>query len=411
MILADLLSRRGRRVVVLERQPHFSPIPRGEIIQPNGLGIFQRLDLLDEVQARGPHRNHIFHFLNVDGRRLCTIDYRMLPPPFNYCLILLPEIVHQALLKRLGERENVKIVWGAEVSGLAREGGRVVGVGGSNRLDGGSDFSLRAALVVGADGVYSRVREVMDVSYRLKVYSHGYRTMLVRRPEAFGSAGRYYVGRKQILGLFPVSDACLYLLYLVEAPGGPDETGREGEPRGLDRLKRDIVAVEPLLRDSLEEIVSWDQVGYMPCRRVRAKAWGSDGVVLMGDAAHAMNPHASQGRNQAMEDALALDAVIQRCFESGDFTWKALRSYEDSRRESVERLQRLADQQVMIWNAGDPVRTWLRDRVFRVIDRNPRLRYKMLSQVAGLDSRPYALLDYVKAAGFLPDPSAQRLEH
>ena len=69
----------------------------------------------------------------------------------------------------------------------------------------------------------------------------------------------------------------------------------------------------------------------------------------------------------------------------------------------MERLQRLADEQVFFWNAGDPIRTGLRDRVFRTLDQNVRLRYKMLAQVAGIEVRPYTLLDYLKAAGFLPD--------
>jgi hypothetical protein len=72
----------------------------------------------------------------------------------------------------------------------------------------------------------------------------------------------------------------------------------------------------------------------------------------------------------------------------------------------VERLQRLADEEVFFWNAGDPIRTWLRDRVFGVIDRNARLRYKMLAQVAGIEVKPYTLLDYLKAGGFLPDTRA-----
>ncbi len=103
---------------------------------------------------------------------------------------------------------------------------------------------------------------------------------------------------------------------------------------------------------------------------------------------------------------MVLTEVIADCFRRGNFSRESLSAYEWTRRGSVERLQRLADEEVFFWNAGDPIRTWLRDRVFCVIDRNARLRYKMLAQVAGIEVKPYTLLDYLKAAGFLPDMRA-----
>jgi len=48
-------------------------------------------------------------------------------------------------------------------------------------------------------------------------------------------------------------------------------------------------------------------------RAVRTPTWVADGAVLIGDAAHAMNPHASQGRMQAMVDAMALSDLLPGC--------------------------------------------------------------------------------------------------
>jgi hypothetical protein len=68
-------------------------------------------------------------------------------------------------------------------------------------------------------------------------------------------------------------------------------------------------------------------------------------------------------------------------------------------------LQRLADQQVFYWNTGNPLIAWLRDRVFRTLDRNARLRYQVLSTTAGLrKTAPLSVIDRLIAAGFLPDP-------
>lgn len=411
LVLADSLCQKGRRIAILERQPHFVPPARGEIIQPNGLKILDQLGLLDEVKRGGSHLNQIFHFLTTDGQRLCTIDYRILPLPYNYCLITVPVTLLTPFYKRLSEYKEVNIYWGTEFQTFLKEGSRIVGVKAWDHVD-RCERLLQAPVVVGADGVYSHVREEMGIRYRLKAYRHGYLTLFIKRPKDFGPEGRYFVGKRKILGVFPVSDTSLYLFYLVS---GDHRSGRglppseREDPAALDALKREIISFDPGLEEGLESVTDWDQVGFMPCRRVRAERWVGEGVALIGDAAHAMNPHASQGRNQAMEDAVVLSEVILECLRRGDFSQRALSVYELTRRETVERLQRLADEQVFFWNAGDPVRTWLRDRVFRIMDRNKRLRYGMLSQVAGLRIQPYSLSDYLKAAGFLPDPKADEM--
>src|SRR5206468_10557609 len=118
-----------------------------------------------------------------------------------------------------------------------------------------------------------------------------------------------------------------------------------------------------------------------------------------------MNPHASQGRRQAMADAMALAEVIGRCRETGDWSAEALASYERARRPQVEMLQRLADEQTFFWNAADPVRCVLRDGVFRGLDRNARLRYQALTATAGFRATPpFSGMDKLLAAGCLGDP-------
>ena len=113
---------------------------------------------------------------------------------------------------------------------------------------------------------------------------------------------------------------------------------------------------------------------------------------------------------QAMADAMVLAEVIGRCMETGDWSAAALSAYERARRPQVEMLQRLADDQVLFWNAADPVRCFLRDRVFRGMDRNTRLRYQALTATAGFRTTPpLTWLDKLMAAGFLPDPRADEI--
>ncbi len=144
----------------------------------------------------------------------------------------------------------------------------------------------------------------------------------------------------------------------------------------------------------------------MPTGRVRTPTWVSDGAVLIGDAAHAMNPHASQGRMQAMVDAMTLADLLPECLAMNDYSAATLERYENSRRPHVTMLQKLADEQVLFWNTANPIIAFLRDRVFNTLDRNARLRYRVLSTTAGLRKEPpFGMMDRLMAAGLLPDYS------
>jgi 2-polyprenyl-6-methoxyphenol hydroxylase-like FAD-dependent oxidoreductase len=180
--------------------------------------------------------------------------------------------------------------------------------------------------------------------------------------------------------------------------------------QGLESLRQQWRRIDPAVEALAEQLRDWDQTAYMPTGRVRTPRWVADGAVLIGDAAHAMNPHASQGRMQAMADAMTLAQVVESCLKQNRFLAEDLAAYELARRPQVEMLQRLADEQVLFWNAGNPVLAILRDRVFRTLDRNARLRYRMLATTAGWRTTPpFGLVDRLRAAGLLPDPHAQEV--
>jgi len=99
IVLALELGRKGYRIAILDRKPSPTSFPRGEIIQPNGLKILDQLGLLSHLRNADVHLNHTVHFYQAAGRHLCTFDYRTLPGPYDYSLILLPEVMQHLLLK------------------------------------------------------------------------------------------------------------------------------------------------------------------------------------------------------------------------------------------------------------------------------------------------------------------------
>ena len=403
-VLGLALAQMGVSVLVLERQPGPLTALRGETIQPNGQQILARLSLLPALTPEVVEAVHRFHFIRIGGKRLCTMDYGMLPAPYNRALVALSSAVHHVILNRLSAQPSAQLWYGAEFQGILQKNGRVGGVV-VRRAGEPSSTDVHASLVVGADGTGSLVRRALGIQAEVHRYRHGYLIALLPRPEGMRGEARYYVGRGELLGLFPAPGDRVVALSMVETDA-VDALGSQG----LSAFKSRVAAIDVAMAKPLESLTSWEQVGLLHCARVRTDRWVVDGGTLIGDAAHAMNPHASQGRMQAMADAMALAEVIGRCRETGDWSAEALASYERARRPQVEMLQRLADEQTFFWNAADPVRCFLRDRVFRGLDRNTRLRYQALTATAGLRTTPpLTWMDKLMAAGFLPDPSADQV--
>jgi 2-polyprenyl-6-methoxyphenol hydroxylase-like FAD-dependent oxidoreductase len=329
------------------------------------------------------------------------VDYGMLPPPYNRAVVTLPNVAHHVILRALESQAPGGLRYGAKFKRLLWEGKQVVGVEAEWE---GKPLTVSAKLVVGADGALSKVREALAVPFTLHLYRDGYLIAILDRPADMDEA-KYFVGRQAILGIFPAAAGKAYLFYMI-----PAGSMSQIKAAGLEALRERWLRIDPSLEKTAQSLVDWEQTAYMPTGRVRAARWAADGAVLIGDAAHAMNPHASQGRMQAMLDAMALAELIPACLEQGDCSISALAPYERSRRPQVEMLQQLADEQVLFWNTGNPLLALLRDRVFRTLDRNKRLGYRILAVTAGLSTEaPFGLLDRLMAAGLLPDPQADCL--
>lgn len=394
LTLGLLLGEKGYRVTVVDQRRAIEPLHKPELLQPAGLQVLQWLDVLGALQEREVFRCEVFSFFQVRGRRLCRMDYRTLRHPFPFVLIAFPRVTQSVLLEKLSGCPRVRVRWGCILSELVREPGRPIQ---AVFQENGRWKRLSASVVVGADGRDSLVREASGIHAGRTDYRDAFVSLVVRRPPCFGDEVRYYMGRRQILGMFPVSPGRLCLLFMV-----PTNKLNEVKARGLAALKAEISSVSEDVADMLTDVTGWDHVSFMTCRAVRAASWVEDGVALMGDAAHACHPHVAQGSTQAMLDAMALAQALDQCLDEGDCSAKRLLAYEHARRPSVEALRRVAHEYAWLWNTGNPLLAWVRDRAFREIGRRPALLSKVMETEAGLRVAPLSVSERLQAAGVLP---------
>ena len=394
-VLALALAKQGIRTVVLDQATGPPKGLRGEILQPNGQRVLDRLGVLQSLPADATRSVRLFHFCRAGGTRLCSIDYGDLPPPYNRAIVTLPNVAHHAIVAAVQQHTSVTLRYGTSFSGLVREGNQVVGVS-TQGPDGA--HTIRAKIVVGADGAFSKVREALKIPADLYLYPDGYLIAILESDEPV-SESFYYVGDRTILGIFPATGNKAYLFYMIRK-----DSMEAVKQQGIPALQQIWSQIAPQFSRLFRGLNDWGQTAYMPTGRIRTPTWVADGAVLIGDAAHAMNPHASQGRMQAMVDAMALADLLPGCLNDRNYSAERLKEFERARRPQVTMLQQLADQQVFYWNTKNPVVAFLRDRVFQTLDKNARLRYQVLSTTAGLRTMPpFNLIDRVIAAGLLPD--------
>jgi 2-polyprenyl-6-methoxyphenol hydroxylase-like FAD-dependent oxidoreductase len=394
-VLALALAQKGVRTIVLDQAAGPPKGLRGELLQPNGQQVLDRLGVLKRLPENATRSIRTFHFCRAGGGRLCSIDYGDLPPPYNRAIVTLPNVVHHAIVEAVTQQSTATLRYRSSFVGLIRDGDYVTGL----TVQGPEGpYTIKSKLVVGADGAFSQVRSALGIAADLHLYPEGYLIAILDSLEALAESF-YYVGHKQILGLFPATGSKVYVFYMI--PSGSYDAVKQ---QGIAALRQAWASIAPRFAPLFDSLADWNQTAYMPTGRVRTPRWVADGAVLIGDAAHAMNPHASQGRMQAMVDAVTLAELVPSCLADRDCSAARLAAYEMARRAQVTMLQRLADQQVLYWNTGNPLIAWVRDRVFRTLDRNARLRYQVLSTTAGLrQTPPLSLLDRLIAAGFLPD--------
>jgi 2-polyprenyl-6-methoxyphenol hydroxylase-like FAD-dependent oxidoreductase len=160
-------------------------------------------------------------------------------------------------------------------------------------------------LVVGADGLYSQVREtVFDAE--LKPSYTGQVCWRYNLPRIDGLDKIWvFIGATGTAGFVPLATDLMYMLTIEKPP--------EGQPLRIERTGMAALYRERLAQfggpvaSQRELIIDDDAVVYRPVENVLVPPpWHRGRVVLIGDAAHATSPHCGQGAAQAIEDALVL---------------------------------------------------------------------------------------------------------
>ena len=295
MMAGYLLARAGVTVTVLEKHADFFRDFRGDTIHPSTLELMHELGLLEEF-LKLPHQElrEIRGIFN--GHPVPMADFSHLPTRCKF-IAFMPQWDFLNFLAEHGKKfPTFTLHMQHEAVDLLLENDRVVGVR-AKTPDGERNF--RADLVIGADGRHAITHE--KAKLELMEFGAPIDVLWIRLSKRPGDP-------PQTLGFFQHGKLLVLLdrgdyfqVGFVIPKGGLDEI----KQRGLPALHAEIVAIAQFLNDRIVELDDWSKIRLLTVQINRLKKWCREGLLCIGDNAHAMSPAGGVGINLALQDAVA----------------------------------------------------------------------------------------------------------
>ncbi|WP_170324103.1 NAD(P)/FAD-dependent oxidoreductase [Cryptosporangium phraense] len=333
------LARAGLSVLVVDHGRYGSDTLSTHALMRGGVRQLDRLCVLDAVKAAGTPPIEQVRFAYADG----NVGLPVRPTPGVDALYAPRRTVLDRLLVDAAIAAGVEVRYGVDVVGLEHApGGRVVGV--RARTGRGPAESLRARLVVGADGRRSTVARAAGAA--------------LRHSGRFGGSGVYgywsgipFDGYEwayrpgATAGFIPTNDGLLCAF----AGSTPERVGRGGWTAFWNLLSAASPSMaERLAAGTLESVVRTfpGSPGHL------RQAWGP-GWALVGDAGSYKDPISSHGLTDALRDAELLSCAALAALRDGDDERTAFDAYEQARDRNALPLLALSDEIVGYrWSAA-----------------------------------------------------------
>ncbi|WP_354003721.1 3-hydroxybenzoate 6-monooxygenase [Ramlibacter aurantiacus] len=350
------LARRGFEVTVLEQSAELKEIGAGIQLGPNAFRVFDALDLREAIERVVVYPDGLVMMDALSGEEVTRIG---LGQPFlerfkqPYGVIYRADL-HQVLVDACRAEPAIRLLTGQKLVDFEDDGRRV-------RVTTEAGATHVGAALIGADGLWSRIREKVVGDGKPHVSGHiAYRAVL---PAAeVPSHLRFndmtlWAGPKLHLVQYPLRRGELFNLVAVFHSDRYEEGwDTYGDPAELHQ--RFSAACEPV-QQLLSKIETWRM--WVLCDREPVSDWSQGRVTLLGDAAHPMLQYMAQGACMAMEDAMVL---AQRADQHRADLAQAFLAYQADRSVRTCRVQLTARLYGAAYHAEGPVRE-LRNQFLR----------------------------------------------
>ncbi|GGS71976.1 FAD-dependent monooxygenase [Streptomyces griseoviridis] len=364
LLLAGDLAAAGVPVTLVEkRPPEISNLSRAFGLHARSLEQLDARGLAEPLEAIGRPLDRI-RFFGL------ALDFATLPSRFRHVLVL-PQYEVEKVLRRRAEEAGAVLRFGTEVTGLRQD---AEGVTVTVRRADGTPEDLRAAYVVGTDGVHSAVRDAVGLPFPGRAVIRSVviaDVRLAEEPEG-QLVGRSAAGAFVVM--VPFGDGYHRVVGWHREHNVP-----ESEPVGLAEVEELVRLVTG--RDFGLHDPRWLSRFHSEERQVPAYRVGR--VFLAGDAAHVHSPAGGQGMNTGLQDAANLSWKLAAVLH-GRAPETLLDTYHGERHPVGRAVLRSSGGMIRLAMAGRPWSRALRSLAVAALDHAGPVQRRAAGLVTGL---------------------------
>ncbi len=339
---AAALRRFGFKAAVFEQAGRFSRIGAGIQMSPNAMKGLRGLGLEGRLRAMA------FQPMTWDNRAWDTGDMMYELPLGSEA-----EVRYGAPYLQMHRADLHRALLSAVPKGWVVRGKTLVDVApaaGGQRLEFADGTTFEADLTIGADGVHSRIREILlgseePIATGRVAYRATFPAALLRRP--IGECTKWW-GQDRHIVIYFVTAARDEVYFVTSLP---DETWVRESWRAMGDMAVVRAAFEGFHGEVREVLRACPRVHrWAILEREPLEHWYGDGMVLIGDAAHPMTPYMAQGAAMAIEDGI----MLARALDSETETEAALSVFQSARKMRAAQTQAISHANTWMREATDP---------------------------------------------------------
>lgn len=240
-----------------------------------------------------------------------------------------------------------------------------------------SGKQLNAKLLVGADGVNSKVRTVADIQQAKKSYQQQGLVCNVRTSENHQNTAWQCFMSSGPLAFLPLFNGECSIVWSLDESDAEKMMAIDD-----DDFKNELAAAAEF---KLGEIIEVGQRFLFPLSHSHVSEYVRPGLVLIGDAAHSIHPLAGQGANLGIADAIALAEIISNA-KKANRQWAALhtlKKYQRQRKGANQLMETSMTGFKELFGNKNSVLAEVRNTGLSLVDHLPALKYKIIQQAIG----------------------------
>lgn len=307
MMTGLLLARAGIETLVIEKHADFFRDFRGDTVHPSTMELMEELGLL-KAFLKIPHQEVTMLGGEIGDDVIALADFSHLSTVCKFIALMPQWDFLDFLAAQARSYKTFSLKMNTEATGIIENNGRITGVK-AKAAEG--EIQINSQLVIACDGRTSIIRQAAGLSVRDIGAPMDVLWMRLSRLES--DPGRI-LGRLKPGAMFVMLDRGEYWQCgFIIKKGQFDDLKAEG----IEAFRQRIKTIVPFMADRLGELKSWDDVKLLVVKVDRLEEWHRDGLVCIGDAAHAMSPVGGVGINLAIQDAVAAANILWKPLSEG----------------------------------------------------------------------------------------------